>query len=79
MADIIQMHHQAKARQHSVQSDANSLTAYPEYILPYLVHALAHISCPNIDDCKDVEAYDNIYRYYFIHMIHKHQFIYHGP
>ncbi|KAJ7946454.1 sister chromatid cohesion protein PDS5-like A-A-like [Quillaja saponaria] len=61
-ADIIQMHHQAKARQLSLQSDANSLTAYPEYILPYLVHMLAHSSCPNIDDCKDVEAFDLIYR-----------------
>ncbi|KAF7803880.1 sister chromatid cohesion protein PDS5-like protein A-like isoform X2 [Senna tora] len=62
LVDIIQMHHQAKARQHSVQSDANSSSTYPEYILPYLVHALAHISCPNIDECKNVEAYDNIYR-----------------
>ncbi|KAG4401440.1 hypothetical protein GLYMA_07G268200v4 [Glycine max] len=60
--DIIQMHHQLKARQLSVQSDANSLTTYPEYILPYLVHALAHNSCPNVDYCKDVGAYDDIYR-----------------
>ncbi|TKY72277.1 Sister chromatid cohesion protein PDS5-like B [Spatholobus suberectus] len=60
--DIIHMHHQAKAWQLSGQSDANSLTTYPEYILPYLVHALANISCPSIDECKDVEAYDNIYR-----------------
>ncbi|KAD4982238.1 hypothetical protein E3N88_18909 [Mikania micrantha] len=35
----------------------------PEYILPYLVHALAHHpSCPNIDECKDVKAYEPIYR-----------------
>ncbi|WVY92603.1 hypothetical protein V8G54_031691 [Vigna mungo] len=60
--DIIHMHHQTRAWQLSGQSDANSLTAYPEYILTYLVHALANISCPNIDDCKTVEAYDNIYR-----------------
>ncbi|RDX94616.1 Sister chromatid cohesion protein PDS5-like B, partial [Mucuna pruriens] len=60
--DIIHMHHQARARQLSGQSDANSLTTYPEYILLYLVHALANISCPNVDECKDVEAYDNIYR-----------------
>ncbi|XP_057757523.1 sister chromatid cohesion protein PDS5 homolog A-like isoform X1 [Arachis stenosperma] len=62
LADIIQMLQQAKARQLSVQSDANPLTTYPEYILPFLVHALASISCPNVDECKDVEAYDNIYR-----------------
>ncbi|KAE9591537.1 hypothetical protein Lalb_Chr20g0119541 [Lupinus albus] len=62
LAEIIQMHQHAKERQLSVQSDANSLTTYPEYILPYLVHALANISCPNIDECKDVEAYNNIYR-----------------
>ncbi|XP_020220399.1 sister chromatid cohesion protein PDS5 homolog A isoform X1 [Cajanus cajan] len=60
--DIIHMHHQARAWQLSGQSDANSLTAYPEHILPYLVHALANISCPNIDECKDVEAFNNIYR-----------------
>jgi hypothetical protein len=50
-----------------VQSDTNSLTIYPEYILPYLVHALAHNSCPNVEECKDVGAYDNIYRYYITH------------
>ncbi|QCD77306.1 sister chromatid cohesion protein PDS5 homolog A-A-like [Vigna unguiculata] len=60
--DIIHMHHQTRAWQLSGQSDANSLTTYPEYILAYLVHALANISCPNIDDCKTVEAYDNLYR-----------------
>ncbi|CAL0301082.1 unnamed protein product [Lupinus luteus] len=62
LAEIIQMHQQAKERQLSVQSDANFLTTCAEYILPYLVHALANISCPNIDECKDVEAYNNIYR-----------------
>ncbi|MED6138901.1 hypothetical protein PIB30_078895 [Stylosanthes scabra] len=62
LADIIQMLQQAKARQLSVQSDANPLTTYPEYILPFLVHALASISCPNVDECKDVESYDSIYR-----------------
>ncbi|KOM53264.1 hypothetical protein LR48_Vigan09g192300 [Vigna angularis] len=60
--DIIHMHHQTRAWQLSGQSDANSLTAYPEYILTYLVHALANLSCPNIDDCKTVEAYHNLYR-----------------
>jgi len=57
------MHNQARAWQLSGQSDANSLTTSPEYIVAYLVHALANISCPNIDDCKNVEAYDKIYRY----------------
>ena len=68
--DIIQMYHQLKARQLSVQSDANSLITYPEYILPYLVHALAHNSCPNVDDCEDVGAYDDIYRYHLTHTRH---------
>lgn len=70
LADIIQMHYQVKARQISMQSDANSLTTYPEYILPYLVHALAHNSCPDVDECKDVGAYDNIYRYCITHFRH---------
>ncbi|KAK7412751.1 hypothetical protein VNO78_04347 [Psophocarpus tetragonolobus] len=64
--DIIHMHHQARAWQLSGQSDANSLTTFPEYILPYLVHALANISCPNIEECRDVEAYDNIYRQLYL-------------
>jgi len=68
--DIIHMHYQARAWLLSGQSDANLLTTYPENILPYLVHALANISCPNIDECKDVEAYENIYRYYFTHIGH---------
>jgi sister-chromatid-cohesion protein PDS5 len=46
-----------------VQSDANPLSVYPEYILPYLVHALAHQSCPNVDECKDIKAFEPIYRY----------------
>ncbi|KAG8649135.1 hypothetical protein MANES_08G068700v8 [Manihot esculenta] len=62
LADIIQMHYQAKARQLSVQSDANTSAAYPECILPYLVHALAHHSCPDVDECKDVRAFEHIYR-----------------
>ncbi|CBI33245.3 unnamed protein product, partial [Vitis vinifera] len=60
LGDIIQMYHQAKARQLSTQSDASSLV-YPEFILPYLVHALAHHSCPDIDECKDVKAFEPIY------------------
>ncbi|KAF4399484.1 hypothetical protein G4B88_022567 [Cannabis sativa] len=66
LADIIQLYHQTKARQLSIQSDANSLTAYPEYILAYLVHVLAHHSCPNIDECKDVKAYELLYRQLYL-------------
>ncbi|KAG4182794.1 hypothetical protein ERO13_A09G067800v2 [Gossypium hirsutum] len=66
LADIFQMYQQAKARLVSVQSDSNSSTAYPEYILPYLVHVLAHHSCPNTDECKDVKAFELIYRQLFV-------------
>ncbi|XVF28073.1 hypothetical protein REPUB_Repub14bG0164100 [Reevesia pubescens] len=66
LADIFQMYQQAKARQVAIQSDTNSSTAYPEYILPYLVHALAHHSCPNIDECKDVKAFEFIYRQLYL-------------
>ncbi|KAK9051851.1 hypothetical protein SSX86_028479 [Deinandra increscens subsp. villosa] len=39
----------------------------PEYILPYLVHALAHHpSCPNVDECKDIKAYEPIYRKLYV-------------
>ncbi|KAM0049108.1 putative sister chromatid cohesion protein Pds5 [Helianthus debilis subsp. tardiflorus] len=39
----------------------------PEYILPYLVHALAHHpSCPKIDECKDIKAYELIYRKLYV-------------
>jgi sister-chromatid-cohesion protein PDS5 len=62
------MHHQERVGQLSGQSDANSLTTYAGHILPYLVHALANLSCPNIDECKDAEAYNTIYRYYFTHI-----------
>ncbi|KAI3499028.1 hypothetical protein L1887_34820 [Cichorium endivia] len=39
------------------------------YILPYFVHALAHHpSCPNIDECKDVKAYEPIYRKLYMYI-----------
>nr|KJB34763.1 hypothetical protein B456_006G082000 [Gossypium raimondii] len=66
LADIFQMYQQAKARLVSVQSDSNSSTAYPEYILPYLVYVLAHHSCPKTDECKDVKAFELIYRQLFV-------------
>lgn len=64
LSDIIQMCQQGKARHLSSQSDANAPTGYPEYILPYLVHALAHHPLfPNIEECKDVKAFEPFYRY----------------
>ncbi|XP_074344973.1 sister chromatid cohesion protein PDS5 homolog A isoform X2 [Apium graveolens] len=69
--DIIQTCQQAKARQ-SVQSDAASSVTYPESILPYIVHAIAHHSlCPNVDECKDIKSYEPIYRrlYVFLSML----------
>ncbi|XP_039016298.1 sister chromatid cohesion protein PDS5 homolog A-like [Hibiscus syriacus] len=62
LADIFQMYQQAKVRQVAIQSDTNSSTSYPEYILPYLVHALAHHSRANTDECKDVKAFELTYR-----------------
>ncbi|CAN1177240.1 Sister chromatid cohesion protein PDS5 homolog A [Linum perenne] len=76
LVDIIQMHCQSKARQVSLQSDASPSTAFPESILPYVVHSLAHISCPDIDECKDVKAYEPIYRqlYLFLSLLmHKEE------
>jgi sister-chromatid-cohesion protein PDS5 len=66
LTDLIHMHHQERVGQLSGQSDANSLTTYAGHILPYLVHALANLSCPNIDECKDAEAYNTIYRQLYL-------------
>lgn len=64
LSDVIQIYQQGKARQLSAQSEPMTPAPYPEYILPYLVHALAHHSSfPNIDECKDVKAFESIYRY----------------
>ncbi|KAI3974585.1 hypothetical protein MKX01_004500 [Papaver californicum] len=63
LTEISQMCHQTRARQLPILCDASPLMTYPEYIVPYLVHALAHhSSCPNIDECLDVEAFETIYR-----------------
>ncbi|KAH0747234.1 hypothetical protein KY285_008891 [Solanum tuberosum] len=63
LSDVIQIYQQGKARQLSVQSEAITPVPYPEYILPYLVHALAHHSSfPNIDECKDVKVFEPTYR-----------------
>lgn len=64
MKDIIRVCQQGRARQVSTQRDANSPPLYPEYLLIYVVHALAHHSaCPNVDECKDIREYEAIYRY----------------
>ncbi|XAR65765.1 hypothetical protein NMG60_11010002 [Bertholletia excelsa] len=72
LSDIIQTCQQGKSRQLSLQCETNSPVVYPEYILPYLVHALAHhASCPNVDKCKDVKAFELVYRqlYLFLSML----------
>ncbi|XP_016550308.1 sister chromatid cohesion protein PDS5 homolog A isoform X2 [Capsicum annuum] len=72
LSDVIQIYQQGKARQLSAQSEAITPIPYPEYILPYLVHALAHHSSfPNIDECKDVKLYEPTYRqlYIFLSML----------
>ncbi|XP_043688840.1 sister chromatid cohesion protein PDS5 homolog A-B isoform X2 [Telopea speciosissima] len=66
LVEIIQMCHQARARQLFMYCDGNPLMVYPEYILPFLVHVLAHHSCPDIDDCKDVKAFEPIYRQLYL-------------
>ncbi|KAJ4831103.1 hypothetical protein Tsubulata_033020 [Turnera subulata] len=66
LADIIQMHFQAKARHLPVPSDGISIPAYPEFILPYLVHTLAHQSCPNVDENKDLKLFEPIYRQLYL-------------
>ncbi|XP_010538450.1 PREDICTED: sister chromatid cohesion protein PDS5 homolog A-A-like isoform X2 [Tarenaya hassleriana] len=65
-ADIIQMSYQTKARKISAQPDATSATLYPEYIIPYLVHMLAHHSCPDVDKCRDVKEYEIMYRQLYL-------------
>ncbi|KAG9448592.1 hypothetical protein H6P81_008557 [Aristolochia fimbriata] len=63
LIEIIQMFQQLKARQVPANCDGISSLLYPESILPYLVHALAHHpSCPNIDECKEARAFEPIYR-----------------
>ncbi|XP_074591324.1 sister chromatid cohesion protein PDS5 homolog A-like isoform X2 [Curcuma longa] len=62
LLELVHICRQFKMRQLSAQSDLNTTPAYPEYILAYMVHALAHDpSCPNIDECVDVQAFEPIY------------------
>ncbi|CAA2986797.1 sister chromatid cohesion PDS5 homolog A isoform X1 [Olea europaea subsp. europaea] len=70
--DIIQMCQQGRARHVSTLGDANSTPINPEYLLPYVVHALSHhCSFPDVDECKDVKAFEVIYRqlYLFLSML----------
>ncbi|KAK6917884.1 hypothetical protein RJ641_018635 [Dillenia turbinata] len=72
LQEIIQMCQQAKARHLSLHSDASPTMTYSEHILAYWIRALAHhSSCPDIDTCKDVKAYEVIYRqlYFFLNML----------
>ncbi|XP_009128992.1 sister chromatid cohesion protein PDS5 homolog A isoform X1 [Brassica rapa] len=66
LADIIQHSYQTKVRKVSAQTDANSVSPYPHSILPYLFHALAHHSCPDVEKCKDVKEYEMIYRQLYL-------------
>ncbi|XP_042477295.1 sister chromatid cohesion protein PDS5 homolog A-like [Macadamia integrifolia] len=66
LVEIIQMCHQSRGHFPRL-CDANPLMVYPEYILPFLVHALAHhSSCPDIDNCKDVKAFEPVYRQLYL-------------
>ncbi|XP_039118231.1 sister chromatid cohesion protein PDS5 homolog A isoform X1 [Dioscorea cayenensis subsp. rotundata] len=63
LLELIQICRQVKARQLSRQTDVSSVLPYPEHILVYLVHALVHHpSFPNMNDCKEIHAFDHIYR-----------------
>lgn len=70
--DIIQMCRQGRGRQTSSQTDTDSSLHNPEYLLPYVVHALAHHpSFPSIDECRDVKTFEEMYRklYLFLSML----------
>ncbi|KAG0465264.1 hypothetical protein HPP92_019428 [Vanilla planifolia] len=62
LLEVVQICHQLKLRQISMQNDVSSSVMYPESILVYLVHALAHHpSSPNVDECKDLTSFEPIY------------------
>ncbi|CAN8245665.1 unnamed protein product [Cochlearia groenlandica] len=66
LADIIQHSYQTKVRKVSAQTDENSVSFYLQHILTYLVHALAHNSCPDVEKCKNVTEYETIYRQLYV-------------
>ncbi|KAK8944554.1 hypothetical protein KSP39_PZI007591 [Platanthera zijinensis] len=62
LLEVVQICQQLKLRQISMQNDVSFSVMHPESILVYLVHALAHHpSFPNIDECKDLSAFEPIY------------------
>ncbi|RLM55759.1 hypothetical protein C2845_PM10G10930 [Panicum miliaceum] len=62
LIEVVQICQQVKMRQLSVQADMNLLTAYPEYIISFLVHGLAHDpSTPDIEEYENVKAFGPIY------------------
>ncbi|KAL6596694.1 hypothetical protein ACP70R_047337 [Stipagrostis hirtigluma subsp. patula] len=62
LIEVAQICQQIKIRQLSVQADMNLLTAYPEYMISYLVHALAHDpASPDIEEHENVKAFGPIY------------------
>ncbi|XP_058112575.1 sister chromatid cohesion protein PDS5 homolog A-like [Magnolia sinica] len=64
LMEVVQMCHRLKALQLSMQRDVNSSSTYLENILTYLLLALSHHpSCPNVDECKEVQAFESIYWY----------------
>ncbi|EPS57807.1 hypothetical protein M569_17010, partial [Genlisea aurea] len=72
LSDIIQMCQQGKGRQFSLPADSTSPPLYPEYILVYVIHSIAHHpSFPDIDECKDLKSYEPMYRqlYAFLSML----------
>ncbi|EPS63564.1 hypothetical protein M569_11220, partial [Genlisea aurea] len=72
LSDIIQMCQPGKGRQISLLTDSVNPPIYPESILIYIIHSIAHHpSFPNADDCKDVKSYEAIYRqlYVFLSML----------
>ncbi|CAM8921419.1 unnamed protein product [Rhodiola kirilowii] len=62
LLDVIQMYNQTKAGQLALLNDTSLTIDYPDSILPYFIHFLSHHSLPNIDECKDLKAYDQTYR-----------------
>ncbi|XP_006656003.1 sister chromatid cohesion protein PDS5 homolog A [Oryza brachyantha] len=68
LIEVAQICQQVKMRQLSVQAETNVLTAYPEYMISYVVHVLSHDpSCPNIEEYEDIEAFGPIY--WRLHML----------
>ncbi|KAL1537227.1 sister chromatid cohesion protein PDS5 B-like isoform X1 [Salvia divinorum] len=72
LIDIIQMCRQGRGRLVSSQTDTDSPPHSPEYLLPYVVHSLAHHpSFPSIDESRDVKIFEEMYRksYLFLSML----------